>query len=223
MRNGVMGLIFSLGIIVSCAVTSQASASFISTDVLPSGELKFFNGTAVKNVSSFTGFVGGQHSGPTVNVQTVGNVNTGAGFANIKPVKGSTLTDVTFTPTNDTLFNSFFFRGQLLKDGNVTLKVNDSLGDPTQAFTFSDIKSNTDFGPFGIVLDLAFPNNFETIKSIDLISDGFKQLKQVRFGTVKVAAVPLPASLYLFTVSLLGLGVFRAFSKRKARDYMGAA
>ncbi|HVI89977.1 MAG TPA: hypothetical protein VM659_16855 [Dongiaceae bacterium] len=223
MRNGVMGLIVSLGIIASCAIANQASATFISTDVEPSGELKFFTGTANKDVSSFTGTVGGQHSGPTVNVQTVGNVNTGAGLANIKPVKGSILTDVTFTPTNDTLFNSFFFGGQLVKDGNVTLKVSDSLGDPTQVFTFADLKSNAEFGPFGFVRDLAFPNDFETIKSIELLSDGFKSLKHLRFGSVSVAAVPLPASLYLFGAALLALGTGRAFSRRKTRLQMGNA
>ena len=223
MKNGVMGLIVSLGIIASCSIASQANAAFISTDVEPKGELKFFLGTANKDVSTFTGTVGGQNSGPQVNVQTVQNVNTGAGLANIKPVKGSTLTNVTFTPVNDQLFDSFFFGGELLKDGNITLKVNDSLGDPTQVFTFADVKSSAEFSPLGFIRDLAFPNDFETIKSIELISDGFKSLKHLRFGSESIAAVPLPASLYLFAASLLGLGIFRTFSKRKARSYMGTA
>ena len=66
-------------------------------DPNPDGD-KFYNGDAYKNVSSFTGTVGGQHSGPEVTVDTVGNVDTGAGFSTIKPVKDGTLTRLTFTP-----------------------------------------------------------------------------------------------------------------------------
>lgn len=223
MRNGVMGLVVSLAVIAFCSAAGAAQAAYVSTDVEPSSELKFFNGSANKDVSSFVGTVGGQHSGPAVTVQTNVNVDTGAGYANITPVKGATLTDVTFTPQSGSQFSSFFFRGQLLNDGAVTLKVTDSLGDPTQVFTFNDIKANADFSPLGIVLDLAFPKDFSAIKSIELISAGFKELKQINFDRGPLAAVPLPASLYLFAAALFGMGVFRAVSKRKARAQMGMA
>jgi hypothetical protein len=216
MRNGVMGLILSFSVAALCSLSSAANAAYIATDTVPNGELKFYDGSANKDVSSFTGSVGSQHGGSAVNVQTNANVDTGAGFGTIKPVTGATLTDVTFTPTNSTEFNSFFFRGQLLADGSVTLKVNDSLGDPTQIFTFDDLKANTNFGPLGIVLDLAFPNDFGAIKSIELISAGFKELKQITFGSAQVAAVPLPASLYLFAAALMILGIMRVLGRRRA-------
>jgi hypothetical protein len=221
MKNGVTGLVFSLGLIGLCAVASSANAAFIATTVEPGGELKFYAGSANKDVSTFTGNVGGQNSGPTVTVNTIGNVNTDAGYGAIKPVMqpkpGQILTDVTFTPTDPSLFDDFFFRGQLVADGSVTLKVNDALGDPTQVFTFDDLKANTDFGSLGIILDLAFPNDFSTIKSIELLSEGFKELKQIDFSSSKLAAVPLPASLPLFGVALLVLGTARTFSRRKGR------
>ncbi|HWT97040.1 MAG TPA: hypothetical protein VN229_05475 [Terriglobales bacterium] len=216
MRNGLMGLIASLGIAALCSLSSAANAAYIATDTVPNGELKFYDGSANKDVSFFTGSVGSQHGGSTVNVHTDANIDTGAGFGAIKPASGATLTDVTFTPTNSSQFNSFFFRGQLLADGGVTLKVNDSLGDPTQIFTFDDLKANTNFGPLGIVLDLAFPNDFGAIKSIELISAGFKELKQITFGSTQVAAVPLPASLYLFAAALMILGIMRVLGRHRA-------
>lgn len=219
MKNGVTGLIFSLGLVALCSAASSANAAFIATTVEPNGELKFYAGSANKDVSSFTGNVGGQNSGPTVTVNTIGNVNTDAGYGAIKPVMqpkpGQILSDVTFTPTNPNLFDDFFFRGQLVANGDITLKVNDALGDPTQVFTFTDLKANTDFGSLGIVLDLAFPNDFSTIKSVELLSAGFKELKQIDFSSGKLSAVPLPASLPLFGVALLALGTVRAFSRGK--------
>jgi hypothetical protein len=217
MKNGVKGLLASLSVIALCSAASAANAAYLSTSLEPSGELKFFAGAANKDVASFVGNVGAQNSGPTVDVNTIGNVDTDAGYGAIKPVSGATLTDVTFTPQNGAQFGSFFFRGQLLNDGDVTLKVNDALGDPTQTFTFDNLKANANFGPLGIVLDLAFPNDFSAIKTVELISAGFKELKQIDFDQGPLSAVPLPASLYLFAASLMGLGASRAFSKRKAR------
>jgi len=220
MRNRVIGLIFSLGLVGLCSAAGSANAAFIATTVEPNGELKFFAGSANKDVSVFTGNVGAQNSGPQVTVNTIGNVNTDAGYGAIKPVMqpkpGQILTDVTFTPQDPNLFDDFFFRGQLVNDGSVTLKVNDSLGDPAQVFTFDNLKANTNFGSLGIVLDLAFPNDFSTIKSIELISAGFKTLKQIDFSSAKLSAVPLPASLQLFGVALLALGTVRAFSRGKS-------
>src|SRR5436309_1060948 len=55
-------------------------------DPNPTGE-KLFIDKANKDVSSFSGIVGSNVSGPIVDVTTLGNVDTGSGFSNIKPVK----------------------------------------------------------------------------------------------------------------------------------------
>ena len=61
----------------------------------------------------------------TVHIHTTGNVNSGSGFANIKPVHGGTLTDLIFTPEDNTAFSDFSFRGQLnaaaARDGDTSL------------------------------------------------------------------------------------------------------
>src|SRR5260370_36710942 len=80
---------------LGCAL---ARADFV-VDPAPSGD-KFFIDLANKDVTSFTGEVANPHSGPVVNVSTVGAVNTGSGFATIKPVKGGSLTSLTFTPVD---------------------------------------------------------------------------------------------------------------------------
>lgn len=197
------------------SAASSAEAAFVSTTSEPSGELKFFVDVHNSGVTSLSGTVGANNSGPIVNVATTGAVTTGAGYANFKPVHDTTLTDLIFTPLNDKLFSDFFFRGQLLKDGDITLKVNDAQGDPTQIFTFANIKKNADFGTLGIVLDLAFPADIRTIQSIELISAGFKEVKQIDFSLSPVAAVPLPASLPMFGAALLALGGFTMMTKRK--------
>jgi len=63
----------------------------------------FFIDTANSDVSTF----GGTVQGNAITVDTTGNVNTGSGFATIKPVKGGTLTDLIFTPSDNTLFSDF--------------------------------------------------------------------------------------------------------------------
>jgi len=163
----------------------------------PSGEM-FFNGDANKNVSSFTGTVGGQHSGPEVTVTTIGNVDTGAGFSNITPVKGGSLTSLTFTPADANLFGDFSFRGQLNAGagGTVLLTVQDNQGDAPQVIPFTGLGSNADFNRVGIV---AAPGSGETIKSVTLVSD-FKEEKQNEFSFA--AAIPEPQ-----TYAMLGLGL----------------
>jgi hypothetical protein len=70
--------------------------------------------TGNHDVSTFTGTVGG-HAGTAITVTTTRNIDTGAGFSTIKPTSGATLTSLTFTPTDDTLFS---FRGQLAPVGD---------------------------------------------------------------------------------------------------------
>ena len=77
------------------ALTLPASATFI-VDTHPGGE-KLFIDVANKNVSDFQGFVWANNSSvPHVGIHTTGNVNTGSGFANIKPRKDGSLTELTF-------------------------------------------------------------------------------------------------------------------------------
>ena len=73
----------------------------------------FFIDVANSDVSTF----GGTVQGNAITVDTTGNVDTGSGFATIKPVNGGTLTDLIFTPSDDTLFSDFSFRGQLERAG----------------------------------------------------------------------------------------------------------
>jgi hypothetical protein len=197
---------------IGCA--GQAHAAFVSTTTEPNGELKFFVDVHNSDTSSFTGIVGSNTSGPIVNVSTNGNVDTGSGYATIKPAShDTTLTDLTFTPENDTLFSDFFFHAQLVEAGDITLKVTDALG-LLQTFTFSGIPKSADSGPFGIML--ADLGDTDTIKMVELISDGFKEVKQIDWSTSSVSAVPLPASLPMFGVGMLALGFLSVTKRRKS-------
>ena len=173
----------------------SANATFI-IDPNPGGE-KLFIDVANKDVSDFQGFVGANNSSaPHVGIHTAGNVDTGSGFANIKPVKNGSLTELIFTPENPDLFADFSFRGQLESDagGTVTVMVVDNLGS-TQTFTFTGLGANADFARQGIIsLD------GETIQSVTLMSD-FKEVKQIEFSFAP--GVPDSGS----TVMLLGVAL----------------
>lgn len=175
----------------------------------PGGE-QFFNGDANRNVSTFTGTVGGQHSGPEVTVTTIGNVDTGAGFSNIKPIKDGSLTSLTFTPSDSNLFGDFSFRGQLEPNANgtVLVTVQDNQGHAPQLFTFTGLGSNADFARIGIE---AVPGSGETIKSVTLASL-FKEQKQNEFSVA--AAVPEPES---FAFLGLGIGLLAFIMRRRVR------
>ena len=178
--------------------TGSARADFM-IDPNPGGVM-FFNGDANKDVSSFVGTVGGQHSGPEVTVDTVGNVGTGAGFSTIKPVQNGSLTSLTFTPADRDLFDDFSVRGQLLSNvgGTVDVTVQDNQGGAPQTFTFTGLGANADFARIGIV---AVAGSGETIQSVTLTSD-FKEQKQNEFSFAP-GVVPEPGTVAL----LAGLGV----------------
>jgi hypothetical protein len=193
---------------LTAALTLSASATFI-VDPDPGGE-KLFIDVANKNVSDFEGFVGANNSSaPHVDLHTTGNVNTGSGFANIKPVNNGSLTQLIFTPENANLFADFSFRGQLERDANgtVTVVVQDNQGDPSQSFTFTGLGANADFARQGIIsLD------GETIQSITLMSD-FKEVKQIEFSFAR--AVPdRGATVMLLGAGLSVLGIVRRYLKR---------
>src|SRR6266513_1675339 len=182
----------------------SANATFI-IDPNPGGE-KLFIDVANKDVSDFQGFVGANNSSaPHVGIHTTGNVDTGSGFANIKPIKKGSLTELVFTPENPDLFADFSFRGQLKTDasGTVNVSVTDNLGS-TQTFTFTGLGVNSDFARQGIIsLD------GETIQSVTLTSD-FKEVKQIEFSLAG-ARVPDSGS----TVMLLGVALGAAEGIRR--------
>src|SRR5215831_4481126 len=113
---------------LTAALTLSARATFIA-DPNPGKVTKGFIDVHNADVTDFTMFVGGQNpSRPNVHVHTTGAVDTGSGYANIKPIKNGSLTDLLFTPANDSLFSDFNFRGQITKDtpDSLTVTVTDS-------------------------------------------------------------------------------------------------
>jgi PEP-CTERM motif len=169
------------------------------------------------DVSTFMMGVGG-HSGPQVTVTTTGNVDTGAGFATIKPTTSTTLTDLIFTPASDTMFNDFSFRGQLAPagfTGDIDVMVTDSLG-VVSTIDFTGVKGpNADFDRLGVVsLD------GETIESVEVSTPGsesFKEFKQIEFSFCTEGAPgcsagppisePEPGSLALVGSALVVFGI----------------
>jgi hypothetical protein len=174
----------------------------------------FFIDTANSDVSTF----GGTVQGNAITVDTTGNVDTGSGFATIKPVKGGTLTDLIFTPSDDTLFSDFSFRGQLEPagfTGTVDVTWTDSSG-TSGTLAFTGVKGpNSDFARLGIV-----SNDGETLKSVMISTPGsesFKEFKQVQFsGTGITPSIPELSTWAMMMVGFAGLG-FAAFH-RKHRD-----
>ena len=192
---------------VTAALTLSARANFIPDQ---SDGIKMFNDVANSNVSDFEGFVGGNHAPfPHVDVHTTGNVDSGSGWSNAKPVHGGTLTQLIFTPENGNLFSGFSFRGQLDHDfaRMVTVIVQDNQGHVPQTFTFTNL-GNGDFARQGIIsLD------GETIQSVTL--DGhFKEVKQIMwiFGP---GQVPDGGTTVMLLGAALGaLGMARRFLKK---------
>ena len=76
----------------------------------------FFYDSANKDVLTFTGTVGG-HAGTAITVDTVGNIDSGAGLSTIKPIKGGTLTDLLFTPADEHSLPTFRFEVSLTQLG----------------------------------------------------------------------------------------------------------
>jgi VPDSG-CTERM motif len=185
---------------------NQAHATFVvNTDF--KGELKLFNDVAHKNVTEFTATVGG-HTGPAVDVKTDGPVDSGAGFANITPVHGTSLVSLVFTPADNTLFSDFSFRGQLTQAGTVTVTVVDSDG---FSFTFTTATEgkDDDIPRFGVIsLD------GETIDHVTITANSFKEFKQVEFSFGNPSVPDGGASVMLLGMGLTGLGLVRRYIKR---------
>lgn len=212
----------AIALATGAALTLLASApcyaGFI-VDPNPGG-VKLYNNDANSNVSSFIANVGS--GGPTVNVQTTGNTNTGAGFAIIKPSGESLLTQVIFTPTDPTLFTAFNFRGQIAPTGYtgvIKLTIVD-YSDVHFDFTFTGVgPANSDFASIGV-----YSPDLDTIKSATLWADTgerFKTVKQIQFTERPATTeVPEPLTMSLFAAGLAGMAGLR---RRKSNSGAAAA
>jgi hypothetical protein len=201
------------GLALGALLGLLASAGLARGDfVLVSQDLdgvQLFNGAAHQAVTSYRATVG---SGGTQGIAVAAGtpIDTGAGFATIKPGGAGLLTDLRFSPADASAFDTFSFRGQLVGSGGssetFTVKVTDQHGVVTDLGLLT-AQVNRDFGPFG-VLGLAG----ETIASVELTAaNGFKELKQIELGwqgqaDPSVVPVPAPPALLLGLVGVFMLG-----------------
>jgi hypothetical protein len=215
--------VFATAVGVALGAPGAAHATFIID--LSCGESKcaggtdFFNDAPAKHdVSTFTGTVGG-HTGTAVTVDTIGNIDTGAGFSTITPTSGATLTSLTFTPTDDTLFTDFSFRGQLAPVGdtgviNVAWTDSNNLSGTLQ---FTGIPGpDTDFDRLGIV-----SNDGETLKSVVITTaagESFDEFKQVQFSAASIPpSIPEASTWAMMILGIVGLGYASFMRSSKPR------
>ena len=212
---------FATAVGAALGAASAAHATFVID--LSCGQSKcaggtdFFNDSANKDVSTFTGTVGG-HTGTAVTVTTTGNIDTGAGFSTITPTSGATLTDLIFTPADDTLFTDFSFRGQLNPVGDtgvIDVKWTDSTG-TSGTIAFTGIAGpDTDFARLGIV------STDETLASVVISTapgESFKEFKQVQFSAASIPpSVPEASTWAMMLAGFAGLGFLGYRAPRRER------
>jgi len=210
-------------------LTIPAQASFVpETDF--SNDFKMFIDVANSNVSNFVGFVGvNNNSAPNIGVTTIGNVDTGSGWSNIKPVKDGFLTSLVFTPALSTMFEDFSFRAQFdptgfgAKDTGVLDVIVTDQSDAAWTVHFTNLAGpNADFGRIGVI-----SNAGETIKSVEILAIGgmsFKEVKQIGFSfapgvTPPPSGEPIPEPSSL---ALLGLGLIASAFSLRRRSFLQA-
>ena len=211
--------VFATAVGVALGVPGAAHATFVlDTSCGQSkcdGGTDFKNDAAVKDVSTFTGTVGG-HAGTDVTVTTIGNIDTGAGFSTITPVKGGTpLTDLIFTPADETLFEDFSFRGQLNPVGDtgvINVKWTDSLGN-FGTIQFTGVPgADKDFDRLGII-----SHDGETLRSVEIFTaagESFDEFKQVQFSAAGIPpSIPETATWAMMILGFMGVG-FMAYRRR---------
>jgi hypothetical protein len=210
---------FAAAVGAALGASSAAHATFIIDtscgESKCAGGTDFFNDSANKDVSTFTGTVGG-HAGTAITVTTTGNVDTGAGFATITPIKGGTLTDLIFTPADDTLFTDFSFRGQLAPLGDtgvIDVKWTDSSG-TSGTLVFTGVPGpDSDFARLGIV------STDETLKSVEVFTaagESFDEFKQVQFSAASIPpSIPEPSTWAMLLLGFAGLG-FAGYRKAQS-------
>jgi hypothetical protein len=170
-----------------------------------------------KNTNSFTGTVNGFTG--TIGITSVGKVDVSSGNATIKPVKNGTLTELIFTPSVNTEFGDFSFRGSVA-DANtlVEVRVTDQNGNTTcLTCDFTIATANADFARIGVV---AQSGSGESIQSVEVTTpnnpDGFLMFKQAAFSfAAGVTPVPEPTTLGLLGVGLVGLGIAGRRKRRR--------
>ena len=179
------------------------------------GGTDFKNDKANKDVSTFTGTVGG-HAGTAVTVDTTGNVDTGAGFSTITPTSGALLTSLTFTPSNDTLFTGFSFRGQLNPIGDtstVDVTWTDSGGTSGTIVFPIAAGPDTDFARLGIV------STDETLASVVVSTtagESFKEFKEVQFSAASIPpSIPEASTWVMMLAGFAGLGFLSYRASRR--------
>jgi hypothetical protein len=203
--------VFATAVGVALGAPGAAHATFIIDtscgESKCAGGTDFFNDSANHDVSTFTGTVGG-HTGTAITVDTIGNIDSGAGFATIKPTSGTTLTSLTFTPTDDTLFTDFSFRGQLAPVGDtgvidVTWTDSNNL---SGTVVFNNVPGpDSDFDRLGIV-----SNDGETLKSVVVTTaagESFDEFKQVQFSAASIPpSIPEASTWAMMILGFVGLG-----------------
>jgi hypothetical protein len=202
--------VFATAVGVALGAPGAAYATFVLDtscgESKCAGGTDFKNDKANKDVSTFTGTVGG-HAGTDVTVDTIGNIDTGAGFSTITPIKGGTLTSLTFTPADDTLFTDFSFRGQLAPVGDtgvIDVTWTDSLG-TTGTVVFTGIPGpDKDFDRLGIV------STDEFLKSVVITTaagESFDEFKQVQFSASSIPpSIPEASTWAMMILGFVGLG-----------------
>ena len=210
--------VFATAVGVALGLPGAAHATFVlDTSCGEShcaGGTDFKNDSANHDVSTFTGTVGG-HAGTAITVTTIGNIDTGAGFSTITPIKGGTLTDLIFTPADQTLFEDFSFRGQLNPVGDtgvITVKWTDSLG-TTGTVVFNGVPGpDKDFNRLGII-----SHDGETLRSVEVFTaagESFNEFKQVQFSAAGIPpSIPETATWAMMLLGFAGIG-FMAYRRK---------